>query len=372
MKTLDECRVEIDSIDKKIAKLFEERMEIAQSVVEYKLANEMEIFQQDRERIVLEKNSSRIENPKLQSYAMVFFQDLMDVSKAYQTTFLPQNEKINLVPSKENPKIGYQGVEGAFGFKAMRTYFQTEKASSYATFESVFSALENQEIDYGVLPLENSNTGSINDNYDLLRAYNYAIVGEVAIPITHHLLGVKGSTIDQIKEVYSHPQGLMQCAEFLKKYKNIEQKQFSNTAAAAKLVSERNDKTLAAIASSEAAELYHLEVLSEDIQTDVHNHTRFIVVGRKLEQIKSADRISVVCSLNHKPGALCSILKSMQNYALNLTKIESRPIMGADWKYYFYIDFEGNLEEERVQIALQEMKAYCETLEIIGNYKSVD
>lgn len=369
MKDLEQCRQEIDEIDEQLMQLFEQRMHVVKDVVLYKLENHKQIFQPDREQIVLDKNVARIKDEKLKSYALSFLQDMMDVSKSYQSSFIPLETKYLMEkPKKENIVVGYQGVEGAFSHQAMLTYFGDVKNKHYPHFEDVFIALKNGKIDYGVLPLENSSTGAINDNYDLVRDYDFYIVGEQSVSISQHLLALPDAKLEDIQEVYSHPQGLQQCSDFLNKYSYIMQTPFSNTAASAKYVSDTKDITKAAIASKTAASLYGLKVLQENIHNELSNHTRFIIVGKKLEDHPKASRVSIVFTLSHKVGALYSILKAIKDHHINLSRIESRPIKDKNWQYYFYIDFEGSLHDQDVQLALEQMKAHCLTLRVLGNY----
>lgn len=371
MKDLETCRQEIDSLDSQIASLFEQRMAVSKDVITYKLANNLPIFQPEREQIVLEKNSQRIKDQDLQKYALSFFQDMMDTSKAYQASFIPLSQEIELTkPMETTLKAGYQGVPGSFSNQALQQYFGKIESVYFPKFEDVYIALMNQTIDYGIVPLENSNTGSINDNYDLLRLYNCFVVGEISIPITQHLLAKEGAKVETIRDVYSHPQGILQSSKYLDEHPNMDCHDFTNTAAAAKYVSEQDDFSKAAIASLQAAKIYGLKVIQENIHTQENNHTRFIVISRNLEKNKKANIVSIVFTLDHKVGALYSILKTVKNHHLNLTRIESRPIVDQEWQYYFYIDFNGNLEDRTVQVALQQMRSYCLTLDVIGNYEA--
>ena len=205
MKDLNECRKEIDEIDQQLIKLFEQRMKISKEVVTYKLANNMQIFQPKREKDVIEKNVKRLNDSSLQAYAHNFVQDIMDIGKSYQATFIPLTHTYKLVKEKtENIKVGYAGVPGAFAHQALLEYFGEVDNINYEYFQDVYEALKNDEIDYGVVPLENSSTGAINDNYDLLRDYGFYIVGEHSIKITQNLLGIKGAKLEDITCLYSH------------------------------------------------------------------------------------------------------------------------------------------------------------------------
>lgn len=373
MKTLEECRIEIDAIDQQIIKLFEQRMNVAKDVVTYKLAHNMEIFQPQREQEVLEKNANRIENSNLKEYGKRFAQAVMDLSKDYQTEFLSNEFVINTTtPLLRNSdlNVGFQGVEGAFGQEALETYFSSDvNVLHFDLFEDVFKALDNDLIHYGIVPIENSSTGAINDVYDLIRNYGFYVVGEQSISISQHLLGIKGTDLSKVTEVYSHPQGLAQSTAYLDRFPNMQRVPYANTAMSAKMISELNDNTKVAIASKKAAKLYGLEILQENIHNNANNHTRFIIIGKNMENQKDYNRISIMCSLKHQVGALSKILDVIKDNQLNMVRIESRPMQSKPWEYYFYIDFEGNVNDENVVKALNKMTYNAEKLRILGLYK---
>lgn len=374
MKDLAQCRKEIDEIDQKLMELFEQRMNVAKDVVTYKKAHGMEIFQPAREQEVIEKNRNRVKNDDLKDYGAKFIQAMMDISKDYQFDFLDQ--KIDLNPKHlktfdETVLVGYQGVEGAFGQQAMETYFgETVRTASYSQFEDVFVALGRNEIDYGIVPIENSSTGAINDVYDLIRKYGFYIVGEQSISIAQHLLGIKGSKLEDIQEVFSHPQGLSQTTNFLDQYPHIKRSPYANTAMAAKMVATKKDKSLGAIASKKAAILYGLDILQDNIHNEKTNHTRFIVIARDLEMTEEYNRVSVVLTLKHEVGSLESILKVIKDSGLNMVHIESRPMEEKNWEYYFYIDFEGNILDANVKKGLIKMQSKADTMRVLGTYKA--
>lgn len=370
MKDLETCRKEIDEIDSKLMALFEQRMHISKEVVQYKMSHDLPIFQPEREHIILEKNSQKIKDDGLKKYAVTFMQDMMNVSKSYQSSFIDSKQQYKMYPpKKDNLVVGYQGVEGAFSYQAMKEYFGDVSSKNYHTFEAVYQALKQGEIDYGIVPLENSSTGAVNDNYDLVRDYDCFIVGEHSIHVGQHLLALPNTKLEEIQEVFSHPQALAQSSNFLSKYPNILQTDYTNTAASAKYVSEQKDKTKAAIASKDAAKLYGLEVIEEHIENVSSNQTRFIVIGNRLEHTVNSNRVSIVFTLEHKSGSLYQVLKTIKEQNINMCRIESRPYKTGNWQYYFYIDFEGSLDDRSVQQVLENMKTHCLTLKVLGNYQ---
>lgn len=370
MKDLKQCREEIDDIDQQIIALFEKRMHVAKDVVQYKIANQMEIFQAKREQQVIEKNVKRIEDNNLKEYAKIFIQNMMNISKTYQASFLSDDKHYELSsPCFDQAVIGFQGVPGSFSQQALHQFFGKDaKSRNYKDFKDVFEALQNDEIQYGIVPLENSSTGAINDNYDLIRDYGFYIVGEQSLSISQHLLGIQESREEDIVEVYSHPQGLLQCSQYLRQHPNIHKRECENTALAAQYIADQKDVRLGAIASYEAAKIYNLKVLKENIQNDKSNTTRFIIFSKQLEKTEDAMCVSTVFTLNHEVGALHEVMKIISNHQLNMLRIESRPIIDTPWEYFFYVDFEGSLDDSKVISALEDMKAHTNTFKLLGNY----
>ncbi len=365
---LDKIRKEIDEIDSAMLNLFEKRMHLSKEVVDYKIKNHMEIFQKDREQEVLEKNLNKLNDKNLYNYARNFILQNMNLSKRYQATFLKQEELSFDSVKKDHLVIGYQGIPGSFSHQAVNTYFKEGKQKHYDSFEDVFKALGNHEIDYGVLPLENSTTGAINDNYDLITEYGFYIVGEQSLSVGQHLLGVKGSHLKDIKKVYSHPQGILQSSHFLHSH-HISSEAYPNTAMAAKMIACLQNKQLGAIASLEAAKLYGLDIIATHIEDDDTNHTRFIIIGRHLESHQEASRISTVFTLRHAVGALYEVMKIVNDHQMNMARIESRPIPHTPWEYYFYMDIDGNLHDPDTLSCIEEIKACTSGFRLLGNYQ---
>ncbi len=271
---------------------------------------------------------------------------------------------------KDSPLVGYQGVSGAFSEQACKNFFSDSvQTKGFPEFEDVYVALKNGDIDYGVLPIENSSTGAINDNYDLIRKYGFYIVGETAVNVDQCLMAVKGTKLEDIREVYSHPQGLAQSSDFFFEHRYMSPMPYKDTAMAAQYVSTLNDTSKAAIASSLACELYGLEMIQPAIQNDKTNKTRFMVVSREFITPVDSDKVSVMFTLPHVVGSLSNMLQITTLYGVNLEKIESRPIKEENWNYYFYIDFTGNIRDKSVSKAIQELKEKSNIFRLLGNYK---
>lgn len=371
MKDLKQCRQEIDSIDEQLIALFEKRMKVCEDVIKYKLEHDLPIFQSEREKEVIIKNVNRIQENHLKSYAQLFIKDMMNISKSYQASFLPFKNVYKMKePHYQNVVVGYPGVSGSFSCQALETFFGKDvRKKNYEQFHDVFEALKNDEIDYGIVPLENSSTGAIFDNYDAMRDYQFYIVGEQSLSISQHLLGIQGSCKENITHVYSHPQGLLQSSQFLSAHPHMKGEIFANTALAAQYVASQGNIHFAAIASKEAAQVYGLEVLQDHINDLKNNVTRFIVFSKELEYTPSSTCISVMFALTHEVGTLCQIIQIINNHQMNMLRIESRPLKETPWQYYFYVDFEGNLQDQNIIQALEEMKAYTKMLRILGNYE---
>ncbi|SMB90585.1 chorismate mutase [Desulfonispora thiosulfatigenes DSM 11270] len=270
----------------------------------------------------------------------------------------------------KNNYIGYQGIPGSYSEEALKEYFgENVQTKNYPEFLGVFEALNEKEIDYGVLPLENSSTGAINDVYDLLRSYGFYIVGERNIKVDHNLVVNKGTKIEDLTEVYSHSQALEQSSRYLKEHPNWQLIPYKNTAISARYIKEENLKTKAAIASKRAAELYDLDILAENINYNKNNYTRFIIIGRNLEVSERCNKLSIIMTVLHEPGMLNKSLQIFSDHKVNLLKIESRPIIERSWEYFFYIDLEGNLEKNNLQEVLHLVKKNSSYYKLLGNYQ---
>lgn len=373
MDALEGYRKRIDEIDSEITRLFEERMDVVLKVAEYKRKNNLEIFHKGREEVVIKKNIDRLKNKDYEREIEKFYNSLMEVSRELQGRKLNrEKENLDIKEFKINEEdiIGFQGVLGSFSEEALIDYFgENTKSKSYETFEDVFKGIDKGEIKYGILPVENSCTGGISEVHDLLIKYDFHIVGEESIKISHNLLGVKGSSLKDIKEVYSHAQGFSQSSDFLKEHKDLLLIQFKNTAISAKKVMDSNDKTLSAIASKRAAEIYNLDILKEGINNLDSNKTRFIIVAKELLKSKDSNKVSVVFSLEDKPGTLYKLLKYFSENNINMSRIESRPTKNEAWKYYLYIDFEGGLYNFGVLKAIDLIKLNSQYFKLLGWYK---
>lgn len=375
MKELSLIREELDQIDQKIVELYQQRMELAKDVAEYKIANCKMILDKEREQQKLNSLKKLAVNEFNEKGITELFEQIMSASRKLQYQIVAQRgEKVRLpfqMVDKlwdDSTRVVFQGAKGAYSQIAMEEFFMKEVDSfSVDTFRQAMCALEEGSADYAVLPIENSTAGIVSEIYDLLVEFENYIVGEQVVKIEHCLLGLPEAEMEDIDVVYSHPQSLMQSAAFLEK-QSWQQISLLNNAFAAQKVQEDKKKNQAAIASEKAGQLYGLKVLEKGVNQAENNCTRFIVVaGRKIFR-KQADKISLCFEIPHKSGSLYHILSHFIYNDLNMTKIESRPIPERSFEYRFFIDFDGNLEDSAVRNALRGLREETTNLKILGNY----
>lgn len=367
MDDIFEARKEIDSLDSKIVELFEKRMEAVLKIAEYKKQNDMEILNKSREEEVIKKCVNQLQNKKLAIPLEKLMDSLMEISKQAQHDLFSENDKFEEI----NPKltVGFQGVCGSFSEQALFEYFGNNvNTKSVKDFQDIFIELENNRISCGILPIENSSTGGISEVNDLLNKYDFKIIGEICLKVDHHLMSVKGAKLEDITEVYSHSQAFSQCSEFLKSHSSWKLIPYYNTAKSAELIYKTGSKNMAAIGSSRAATLYNLDIIESNINSNSNNYTRFIIVAKNMEINQKSNKISIVFSTFHKAGALYNGLRYFAENNINLLKIESRPIKNKPWEYLFYIDFEGNSNQEVVIKAMQALEKNSTYFKILGNY----
>jgi prephenate dehydratase len=265
-------------------------------------------------------------------------------------------------------KVAYQGIPGAYSEAAILEYFPPgTQPVACESFEAVFSAVQDLQCEYGMLPIENSLAGSIHRNYDLLLHYPSAIVGEHYLRVEHCLIGLPGVQLDEVRKVISHPQALAQCEAYLRRL-GVSSSATFDTAGSVKIVLDQGDRTQAAIASRRTAKLYQMAILAEGIEDDPANYTRFIVISAQPVVPTGEAKTSIVFTLKNIPGALFKALSVFALRDIDLTKIESRPLVGKPWEYLFYIDFAGSVVDEPVQHALENLGEYALSLRVLGSY----
>ncbi len=377
MIDLQDSRRKIDEVDQKIVELFESRMKLAMDVADYKRSVGKPIYDAAREEEKLSMLKALTENEFNKKAIADLFKQIMSMSRRLQYMLLDNMESLGLAEVDElktdtDTKVAFFGEKGSYCEKAMLEYFHdTVTGIPISTFKEVMQTIKDGKAEFGVLPIENSSTGTLSDIFDLLSEYDNFIIGEHLVKIEHNLWGLPGASISDIKKVYSHRQGLLQCSDFLKKYPEIEQIEWGSTAGCARLVLEENDITQAAIASDRAGEYHGLNLLQEKIHNEANNTTRFIIISNKKMYLKGAERTSICFALPHKSGSLYHALSHFIYNNINMTKIESRPITGKAFAYRFFVDIEGGLDEPSVKNALHCIQEEAIEMKILGSYITV-
>ncbi len=371
-----ELRKELDGIDRQLIQLLEERLKVCGQVAEYKIETGKPVFDKEREQQKIASVRELSHGLFHKQAAEELFTQLMTISRRYQYQILKQHGAhadtgFAMVDGflKEKDRVVYQGVEGAYSHGAALQYFgETAQMYHVKTWEEAMTEVELGRADYAVIPIENSSAGAVSDNYDLLIRHDNVIVAETFLPVNHALLGLPGASLQDIQVVYSHPQALMQCSQYLNAHSDWKQISVENTAVSAKKVIEDQDVHQAAVASQVAGSLYGLSVLAQEINHNRDNTTRFIILARDKVYRKDAKKISICFELPHKIGSLYNILGNFIYNGVNMVMIESRPILGKNWEYRFFVDIEGNLSDVPVQNALKSISEEAANVRILGNY----
>lgn len=372
MRDLSEIRVEIDKIDNQIIELFKQRMDCAKDVGIYKVSKGIPVLNQSRENEIL--NAVEEKGGEYGAYARLLYSNIMELSRALQHNIVGSGKTLKDVINNasgelpvENIKVGYQGIKGANSHEATLKLFPGVQTANYKSFGDVFEAVDRGEITYGVLPVENSTGGSVSAVYDLILKHRFYIVGALDLPIDYCLGGIKQSELSDIEIVWTHPQTISQCSDYIANH-GYDAIPCSNTAVAARDVVKEKRLNVAAICSYKAAEEYGLKVLDNHLQDDSSNTTRFIVISKKLYIPEGANKISLCFSLPHVTGSLYSLLCRFNSLGLNLTKIESRPRTDKNFEYLFYLDFSGNVHSNNVIELISQLSEEMPEFSFLGNY----
>ncbi len=365
---LQEIRKEIDAIDVQLQRLFEERMQLCKEVAAYKKAHDMPVFQADREEQILEKVEHNAAEG-MGAASRVLFSNIMSISSQLQQKLLTASEEAPEIafPNFESAKhIGCQGSAYSNAEKSAQMFFPEREILHYPTFSAVFEAVESGELEYGVLPIYNSTSGTVTQTVDLMGKYNFFITAMNQLEVHHCLCALPGTEIKNISAVYSHPQALSQCSDFLETH-HLPQREYSNTATAAQMVAQSGNTTIAAICSEECAAANHLQVLARHISNAEPNITQFICITEQMQVSSEASVISIMLKLSNEPGSLSRILNKFFIYGLDMTKIESRPIANGSFEVVFYIDFKGNVRDRAVAAFLNDLCRSCQEFKLLGN-----
>ena len=348
----DELRKQIDELDALIVKSIAERMKVAREIGCRKKEAGAPVEDRGREKIVLDR---------IRQMAQELGLSLPEMENIYRKI-------ISLSKEMQGAAAAFQGEVGAYSEEAAYRYFgASARLKPCESLERVFQAVERDEVQYGVVPVENSLEGSIPRTYDLLLDSGLKVTGEIKLRVVHCLIGLPEAQIDGIQEVYSHPQALGQSKSFLGKM-GWKLNPANDTAGSVKMIKENRSLDKAAVASARAAEAYGMKILVHGIEDNPNNYTRFFIISRQAAAPSGDDRTSIVFTVRHRPGALYDALKGLAERKINLTKIESRPTRQKPWEYNFYVDFDGHCRDRSVMEALEELENAAVFVKILGSY----
>ena len=376
---LNTLREEIDAIDRDIVKLFCSRMEISGKVSAYKAQRGLPVLDAARERQKLAQVAGQA-GEDMESYVCTLYNAIFEMSRAEQEKRMhPTSDTVDAIRQAldNTPKIfpahaavACQGTEGAYSALAAEKLFRYPALHYYETWEEVFEAIDSGECAYGVLPLENSNDGSVTRVYDLMIRHHVHIVRSTRVHIDHQLLAKPGTKVSQIREVFSHPQALSQSREYLAGL-GVKVTPCENTAVAAKMVADSPREDVAALASRSCASLYGLCPLATSVQDNGNNHTRFICISKAKEIYPGADRTSIMVVTPHRPGALYQVMSWFNALGINLIKLESRPIPDRDFEFMFYFDLDVSVYAKEFLQLMGELEHMCEDFRYLGSYSEI-
>ena len=370
---INEFRAQLDEVDAQIVRALADRHRIVSEIGKAKLDTAGAVRDVHREEQLLARLIDEGKQLGLDPfYVTRLFREILDYSVRRQQEHLLAHH--DAARDARALVVGYQGTDGAYSQLAGMKHFGPRGVDvqylGHNSFRELLEAVRDGHCDFAMLPIENTTAGSINEAYDLLAKMDLAVVGEEVQKVDHCLLTLEPTPLSRIRRVYSHPQALQQCSEFLASMKDCHVEAFTDTAMAARKLRTDQDLSEAAIASSEAARQFDLHILKRGIANQKENFTRFVVVAREPRAVdeRIPCKTSIIFATRHEEGALLACLNILAGHHLNLTKLESRPRPNAPWEYLFYVDFEGNITEPRVQEALRELPAHISTLKVLGSY----
>ncbi|MDP8100433.1 chorismate mutase [Phocoenobacter atlanticus] len=373
---LSEIRQQITQIDRNLLKLLSERHQLAYDVVRSKELTQTPLRDLEREREVLKELILFAENenyPLDPLYITQIFQKIMEDSVLTQQNYL--QSKINKT-KQSTITVAFLGMRGSYSHLATRQFAKQHKETlielSCNSFNDVLERVKSGEADYGILPLENTTSGSINDVYDLLQHTNLSLVGELVYTINHCILGITPVDLDKIETLYSHPQVIQQCSQFIQRLNKVHIKYCESSSHAMKLVASLNNPNIVALGNQEGGRIYGLEVLKQDIANQKNNITRFVVFAKEPIEVSPQIETKTLLLMNttQQAGALVDALMVFKKHNIVMTKLESRPIYGKPWEEMFYIELRANIHNKATQDALEELKKFTRYINILGCYPS--
>ena len=375
--SLDEIRLRLNELDDELLKLLSERRKMSIEVAKSKVQTSKPVRDASREQQLLVKliNAGHNKYELDAQYITKLFHTIIEDSVLLQQSYL-QNLANPELSRKPLARVAFLGSKGSYSHLASREYFSRKNTElielNCEHFKEVTQTVESGHADYGVLPIENTSSGSINEVYDLLQHTTLYIVGEMTLPIEHCLVATSDIRLEEIKTLYSHPQPHQQCSEFLSRMKGVTLESCASTADAMQKVKEMGRRDVAAIGNASSGKLYGLQSIQGNIANQTENHSRFIIVARKPVEVSSQvpAKTTLIMSTSQDAGSLVATLLVLQKYGININKLESRPIMGNPWEEMFYVDLESHLESEEMQQALNELTKLTKHLKVLGCYPS--
>lgn len=367
-------RDKINEIDAKLLELVAKRRQISTQVIQTKIEANIPVRDLERERSLINSLIHQGKDYHLDNILIKrLYQVIIEDSVLLQQKILQEKLNHNTIATA---KVAFLGPKGSYSHSAARRYasahFEEMTESSCSTFKDVFEQVEKGVVDFGILPIENSSSGSINEVYDLLQKTNLHIIGELSLPIDHCVLAIADAKLEQIDTIYSHPQPFQQCSNFLEKSPHWKIVYCDSTSSAMEMVASLNKPNVAAMGNKDGGELYGLQVLEHDFANQKENITRFIVLARQPVDVSNQipAKTTILMKTGQQAGALVDALLVLRNHNIVMTKLESRPIHGTPWEEMFYIDLQGNLNSHEMQTALKELSAITLYTKVLGCYPS--
>ncbi len=374
---MKEIREQINNIDEQLLKLLSERRELSLEIIKLKNIDHSSIRDKEREKKLLTRLTEIGREYGLDSfYVSKIFNEIINDSVKLQNKFVL--DSVNTQERNDVISVAIQGIEGSYSYLAAEKFFSNSGKlihyEKFMSFDEAIESVEESSADFAVLPIENTTSGSINDVYDLLTSSNLHIIGEEIYPVKHCLISIEKVPQSKITKVFTHFQASRQCSKFLRSIPQASIEISEDTAKSVEFIKNEGKKEYAAIASKEAADIFGLEILKEEIANQQGNFTRFVVCSKN--PIAVDERIpaktSLVLATAHKSGSLVEALSVFREFGMNMTKLESRPIIGNPWEEMFYLDFQGNIQDKKVKDLLDELGKYTRYLKVLGCYPAKD
>lgn len=367
---MEDKRNRINLIDEQIIKLLSERRKLSKEIAQLKDLSSSDIRDRNREKEVLKHIIKLAKDEGLDSHFISkIFSEIIEDSVNLQKKYFIEKENDSLL---DLTKVAIQGIEGSYSYLAANNFFSGKSLYFIfcKAFEDAIESVENGEADYAFLPIENTTSGSINEVYDALLKSNISIVGEEIFKVNHCLLANAETSLKNIKKIFTHYQAARQCSEFLNSLPNVEVEFFEDTAKSVQKIKEEGRNDYAAIASKETAEIFDVVILREGIANQQGNYTRFWVCAKNPIQVdeRIPAKVSLIMATAHKAGSLVEALSVFRDYSVNMTKLQSRPILGNPWEEMFYVDFQGNIKNPRILDLIDDLGKYTRFLKVLGCY----